>query len=89
MITSSFQAEPDVSPSLPCPCQVGRATALFRGPKLVATEDRMIPPPKQRAMSERAGSTVVEASGSHAIYLSQPAAVPSLIEQATFAVAAR
>jgi pimeloyl-ACP methyl ester carboxylesterase len=49
---------------------------------LVATEDRMIPPPAQRAMSERAGSTVVEASGSHAIYVSQPAAVAALIEQA-------
>jgi AAA ATPase-like protein len=31
---------------------------------LVATDDRMIPPPAQRAMSERAGSTVVEAPGS-------------------------
>ncbi len=42
---------------------------------LVATEDRMIPPPAQRAMSERAGSTVVEASGSHSVYVSQPDAV--------------
>jgi pimeloyl-ACP methyl ester carboxylesterase len=49
---------------------------------LVATEDRMIPPPAQRAMSERAGSTVVETPGSHAIYVSQPAAVVALIEQA-------
>jgi pimeloyl-ACP methyl ester carboxylesterase len=49
---------------------------------LVTTEDRMIPPPAQRAMSERAGSTVVEADGSHAIYVSQPAAVAGLIEQA-------
>jgi pimeloyl-ACP methyl ester carboxylesterase len=49
---------------------------------LVATEDRMIPPPAQRTMSERAGSTVVEATGSHAIYVSQPAAVVALIEQA-------
>jgi pimeloyl-ACP methyl ester carboxylesterase len=49
---------------------------------LVATEDRMIPPPAQRAMSERAGSTVVETAGSHAIYVSQPAAVAALIEQA-------
>jgi pimeloyl-ACP methyl ester carboxylesterase len=49
---------------------------------LVATEDRMIPPPAQRAMSERAGSTVVEAASSHAIYVSQPAAVVALIEQA-------
>jgi pimeloyl-ACP methyl ester carboxylesterase len=55
---------------------------------LVATEDRMIPPPAQRFMSERAGSTVTEAAGSHAIYVSQPAAVAALIQQAA-AVAAR
>jgi pimeloyl-ACP methyl ester carboxylesterase len=49
---------------------------------LVATEDRMIPPEAQRAMSKRAGSTVVEAKGSHAVYVSQPHAVASLIGQA-------
>jgi pimeloyl-ACP methyl ester carboxylesterase len=50
---------------------------------LVATDDHMIPPPLQRSMSERAGSTVVEVPGSHAIYVSQPAAVASLIMQAS------
>src|SRR4051812_35092525 len=49
---------------------------------LVATEDKMIPPPAQRFMSERAGSTVVEAAGSHAIYVSQPNVVAKLIENA-------
>jgi pimeloyl-ACP methyl ester carboxylesterase len=49
---------------------------------LVATDDRMIPPPAQRAMSERAGSTVVEAAGSHSIYVSQPRATADLIEHA-------
>jgi pimeloyl-ACP methyl ester carboxylesterase len=49
---------------------------------LVATDDRMIPPPAQRSMAERAGATVVEAAASHSIYLSQPAAVAELIEQA-------
>ena len=49
---------------------------------LVATEDRMIPPPAQRAMSERAGSVVVEAEGSHAIYVSQPHVVADLIKRA-------
>jgi pimeloyl-ACP methyl ester carboxylesterase len=49
---------------------------------LVATEDRMIPPPAQRLMSKRAGATVVEAAGSHSIFLSQPAKVVALIEQA-------
>jgi pimeloyl-ACP methyl ester carboxylesterase len=49
---------------------------------LVATEDRMIPPPAQRLMSKRAGATVVEVAGSHSIYVSQPAKVAALIEQA-------
>ncbi|HET6293009.1 MAG TPA: alpha/beta hydrolase [Kribbella sp.] len=49
---------------------------------LVATDDRMIPPPAQRAMSERAGAKVVEVAGSHAIYVSQPQAVADLIKQA-------
>ncbi|MFC7645678.1 alpha/beta fold hydrolase [Streptosporangium lutulentum] len=48
----------------------------------MATEDRMIPPPAQRAMAERAGATVVEVIGSHAVYVSQPAAVADLIRQA-------
>jgi pimeloyl-ACP methyl ester carboxylesterase len=52
---------------------------------LVATEDRMIPPPAQRAMSARAGSTVTEVAGSHAIYVSQPAAVAELIQTAVTA----
>jgi pimeloyl-ACP methyl ester carboxylesterase len=54
---------------------------------LVATDDKMIPPPAQRFMSERAGSTVVEAAGSHAIYVSQPKAVAELIEKAAQGVA--
>ena len=49
---------------------------------LVATEDRMIPPPAQRMMANRAGSTVVEAAGSHAIYVSRPDVVADIIEQA-------
>ena len=49
---------------------------------LVATDDKMIPPEAQRSMSKRAGSTVVEVKGSHAIYVSRPDAVAALIEQA-------
>ena len=49
---------------------------------LVTTEDRMIPPPAQREMSARAGSTVIEVDGSHAVYVSQPAAVAGLIKTA-------
>ena len=54
---------------------------------LVATGDKMIPPDAQRAMSKRAGSTVVEVEGSHAIYVSQPGAVAQLIEQAAKSLA--
>ena len=49
---------------------------------LLATEDRMIPPPAQRMMALRAGSSVVEVAGSHAVYVSQPDAVAALIKQA-------
>ena len=49
---------------------------------LVATADHMIPPDAQRFMSKRAGSTVVEAEGSHAIYVSKPAPVAELIQTA-------
>jgi pimeloyl-ACP methyl ester carboxylesterase len=49
---------------------------------MVTTEDRMIPPPLQRTMAERAGATTTEIAGSHAIYVSQSAAVASLIIQA-------
>jgi pimeloyl-ACP methyl ester carboxylesterase len=55
---------------------------------LLTTEDRMIPPPAQRFMSQRAGSTVVEVAGSHAIYVSQPNAVAALIKQAAQGAAA-
>ncbi len=55
---------------------------------LVVTEDKMIPPPAQRFMSQRAGSTVVEVGGSHAIYVSQPNAVAAIIEKAAGAVKA-
>src|SRR3954467_10998542 len=49
---------------------------------LVATDDRMIPPPAQRAMSSRAGATVIEAPGSHSIYVSQPQLTADLIKRA-------
>ena len=56
---------------------------------LVATEDRMIPPPAQHIMSKRAGSTVSEVAGSHAVYVSQPKAVAEFIEKAAQELAAR
>ena len=49
---------------------------------LLTTEDRMIPPDAQRQMSKRAGATVVEVKGSHAVYVSQPQAVAHIIEAA-------
>jgi pimeloyl-ACP methyl ester carboxylesterase len=53
---------------------------------LIATEDKMIPPPAQRQMATRAGSTIVEAAGSHAIYISKPEAVAALIAKAAKSV---
>lgn len=55
---------------------------------LVATADKIIPPPAQQLMAGRAGATLVEVAGSHAIYVSQPEAVAALIEQAAEAVKA-
>jgi pimeloyl-ACP methyl ester carboxylesterase len=53
---------------------------------LVASDDHMIPPPAQRTMAERIGATVTETPGSHAVYVSNPAAVASLITQAARSV---
>jgi pimeloyl-ACP methyl ester carboxylesterase len=52
---------------------------------LVVTEDRMIPPPAQQFMSKRAGATVVETKGSHAVYVSKPDVVASIIKSAALA----
>jgi pimeloyl-ACP methyl ester carboxylesterase len=54
---------------------------------LVSSEDRMIPPDAQRAMAKRAGSTVAEVKGSHAVYVSQPQAVADVIAKAANGVA--
>jgi pimeloyl-ACP methyl ester carboxylesterase len=52
---------------------------------LLTTEDKMIPPPAQRDMSQRAGATVTEVAASHSAYVSQPDTVANLIEQAAAA----
>ena len=49
---------------------------------LLAADDRMILPADQRFMSKRAGATLIEAAGSHAIYVSHPIVVAALIEKA-------
>jgi pimeloyl-ACP methyl ester carboxylesterase len=54
---------------------------------LVAADDRMIPPPAQRAMAARAGAIVVESPGSHSVYVSRPDAVAAVIEEAAQALA--
>jgi pimeloyl-ACP methyl ester carboxylesterase len=56
---------------------------------LVVTEDKMIPPPAQRQMATRAGATVAEAAGSHAIYVSKPEAVAALIVKAAKSVSTK
>ncbi|WP_327323810.1 alpha/beta hydrolase [Streptomyces sp. NBC_01210] len=54
---------------------------------MFTTEDKMIPPPAQRTMAGRAGSTTVEAVGSHSVFASQPAPVADLIKRAAVVVA--
>src|SRR5580693_3742411 len=55
---------------------------------LLTTDDKMIPPAAQRLMAKRAVATVVEVKASHAIFVSQPQAVASLIERAAKGVQA-
>ena len=52
---------------------------------LLVTEDRMIPPAAQQFMAKRAGATVVESKGSHAVYVSKPDVVASIIKSAAVA----
>lgn len=56
---------------------------------LVATDDRMIPPPAQRTMAKRAGASVVEVKGSHAVYVSQPQAVAEFIKKAADSISSK
>ena len=53
---------------------------------LVAADDKMIPPPAQRAMAARAGARVTEVPGSHAVYVSRPQAVADVIDKAATSV---
>jgi pimeloyl-ACP methyl ester carboxylesterase len=53
---------------------------------LQVRDDKMIPYPAQQFMAKRAGATVAEVAGSHAIYVSNPKAVADLIRQAASAV---
>ena len=49
---------------------------------LVASDDKMIPPPAQRAMAGRIKAEVMEVPGSHSVYVSKPAEVAEMIEKA-------
>lgn len=49
---------------------------------VLATEDRVIPPPAQRQMATRANATITEVRGSHAVYVSQPDGVADAIDAA-------
>ena len=53
---------------------------------LQVRDDKIIPYPAQQFMAKRAGATVAEVPGSHAIYVSNPNAVAALIEQAASGV---
>jgi pimeloyl-ACP methyl ester carboxylesterase len=56
---------------------------------LTTTEDKMIPPAAQRAMADRIGATVSQVAASHAVYVSQPEAVASLIAEVAAQAAGR
>ena len=81
---AAFMADSQVPWGLERPQRHGQRPAWRSKPSwdLVATDDHMIPPPAQRAMAERAGATVTETPGSHAVYVSNPRAVANVIAQA-------
>jgi pimeloyl-ACP methyl ester carboxylesterase len=56
---------------------------------LVTKSDKMIPPSQQRQMAKRAGSTVVEVEASHAVMISKPDVVASVIEKAAASTSAK
>ncbi|MFD0473249.1 alpha/beta fold hydrolase [Nonomuraea thailandensis] len=49
---------------------------------VIGAKDRIIPPGAQRAMAERAGSTVVEYDAGHVGLMTAPRTVTQVIEQA-------
>lgn len=53
---------------------------------LVAADDLVIPPRLQRSMAVRAQSQMIESPGSHAVYISHPLNVASIIEKAAAAM---
>lgn len=53
---------------------------------ILSIDDRIIPPAAQRQMAARAGSSVIEVAGSHAVYISQANTVADAIDTAARAI---
>lgn len=53
---------------------------------IVATQDKSISPDLERMMYKRAGATILEVAGSHAIYISKAGEVAKVIEKAASTV---
>jgi pimeloyl-ACP methyl ester carboxylesterase len=78
------------------PCGLGAISGAVTTPAwrkkpsfyLLTTSDKMIPPAAQHSMAKRAGATVTEVAGNHAIFVSKPEVVASLIERAAAATSA-
>jgi pimeloyl-ACP methyl ester carboxylesterase len=88
---AAFMADSQVPWGLPAASGTVTTPAWRAKPSwyLVATSDNMIPPPVQQMMAKRAGSTITEAPGSHAIYVSRPDVVAAIIERAAVATASQ
>lgn len=49
---------------------------------VVATEDRLVHPDQQRSMAAKAGAQIIEAPGSHAIFITQPDIIAKAVRRA-------
>ncbi len=87
--TASFMADSQVPWGLDALSGAVTVAAWRSKPShyLVASEDKMIPPPAQRAMAGRANARMTEVAGSHAVYVSRPTEVADFILQAAGATA--
>ena len=83
--SAAFMADSQVPWSVSALSEITHHPAWRQKPSwyLITTQDKMIPPPVQHFMSERAGSTVTHVDASHSVYVSKPDAVAEFIEQAT------
>jgi len=81
---TSFMSRSQVTPSAKIAGTAVTSPAWKNKPSyaMVATMDRTISPDLERFMYKRSNAKTVEVKGSHAIYVSQPRAVATLIEKA-------